>query len=257
MSHIRIINGTEHWDLGAEEIVAEAAIDKAPVRWHFRPYAAAAAKALLKAVAQKYTIVSGQISDVDSADPAAFGAFFDAHFLRMSDVYGPDGNELSVEEQLAWLADNPQVKMAIVNLLFRSESAEVSEDSGNTREKAVLTRSTVAESSQKMKSWHNGASLELTITHRLHTPLAKDRLEYDRSLTRSRIDRRKNSFQIRMDFDLVESMYDRLVVSLDRACLGENLCTEANKIEWLPRVPFLWKSFAIEDVFNRDRIKNE
>lgn len=253
MSNIKIIDGKEHWDLTSEEIVVEAPIDGASIRWHFRPYAVGAAKMLLRSVANKFKMLTSGVTESTSGDPSAYVAFFDAHFLRMSNVAGQDGKDLSLDDQLAWLAENPQVKGEVVAML-KPMPIEIPDN--ELTGKAVLMIRPSVESTHHVKCWNDGSTMELTIKHRMNKILAKDRMDFARSVSRNQMDHRHNTFQVMTNYDVLESLYDRLSVAVDGACIGEIPCGESNRIEWIKKIPFWWKVFAIENVFSQDQIKN-
>ncbi len=253
--HIITVEGRECWNLACEDL-AFRNIGDSNIIWHFRPYSDASAKNLLRAISNKYAqMPSGGFQQIPG-DPVSYLPFFDAHFLRMENVFDELGNALPLETQLQWLEENPQAKVQCIEGAFNPELV-VSPDIQSLDGKAVLLFSKLSASKHKVKAWWGGAVHEIEITHKLASPKAKDRLEYDRSTT-NRIESRRNTktLQVVRDFDLIESLYAKLIDSMEGACVWGKPCLAENKAEWIAKVPYWWKFTAVEDIFSQDRSKN-
>jgi len=140
-----------------------------------------------------------------------------------------------------------------INKPKSSEDAPVSnelviEDEGDTEE--VQTEVTLADFDKR-------ADVVAPVLHILKAISEADRQEYRKtSKIKSRTENGVEQTWAETNYDSVSKIYDRLALAVNGAVIDGKECVEGNKAAWVSKVPLPWKSFVLNEVFNRVESKN-
>jgi hypothetical protein len=93
--------------------------------------------------------------------------------------------------------------------------------------------------------------------HRFQVPDASDSLVYQRVQKLRALDNNMGQ-SLSTNYDLVTKLYNSLIESADGFCIGGNQtrCTEANKADWVDKIPFQFKWLSVRQLFRDAERKN-
>lgn len=177
-------------------------------------------------------------------------AFVDRHFLRLGGVALPDGSEPALEQQRAWLDENPQFKGLIFETGFDRVGVRDGEDEPAPETRAIMI---LGRSEYRIRGgirlWDEQQSCNVVIplVHVLGRFSESERHQYDRAIKIIENSRRGEIYA-EANWDVVGLLYQHHVQAIEGALLDGQPCTAANRdgeSGWLARVPFIWQIFAM------------
>lgn len=200
-------------------------------------------------------IISSNETETIPRDYTIIRKVVDAQLVELLNLKSPSGQLHPPEVQRQYLDACLTVKdslglMMLQNISTRPHASDQSadivfEDIGSTQE--VIT-----------DLEHVGED-DSTIT--LHHILSRE-TEADRQVwigckvPRYRTEGKMEITWVHQDFDAIERLYDKLIISIAGAVWQGEQCFESNKSDWVSSVPLNWKSLVLSEIFNRVEIKN-
>lgn len=223
-----------------------------PVAFHMKPYAAIDLKNMLSALAARFKRVSGASMEILPGNRDACKAFFDRYFIRIS-----GGEEATVEEQKAWLEAYDFIKVDVVLNGMTLEPVQTEEAEAQTLRFAVNGNKAKAVTiKQKLLPDVGKDPITILLIHQFQPITATHYAKFERASQESELNTRKNEWKTSEDYDVIERLYDELIVSIEGAQVKGKDCTLENKSDWIRLVPFRQKSVALDEAMRRVRIKN-
>lgn len=200
---------------------------------------------------------TGRPNEAETTDSSYLAAreFAMNQFLELA-VF--KGNAPDPEKQKLWLMKHPELMELIGNAGAMSGSkpdikqaddgSSLFEDEGDTQE--ISTEIKLAKFEEKKE-------VLLTLKHQLAIPSEDDRHAYlktSKSMTSK--ENKKVCTWNKINYEARGKLYDKLAQGLAGALIQGAQCVEANKADWLPRVPLTWKAIVIIEAFDRVDSKN-
>jgi hypothetical protein len=184
----------------------------------------------------------------EAGDDAGVRAFVTKHFRGILGIEG----DATPEQMLAWLDANPQIKMRVYtegygNLIVAGEE-------GTGKLKLVL-----GSAEQEVKARRPlyvpelDAVTPVPVSFKHRRVTEEDRIRHRRAGKQITKGRRQI---VRINWDTIEQLADSLLTGLGGFLINDQLCTEANKNAWLPKLQLSDKLFFVNRVFSRVAVKN-
>lgn len=274
-SALVFIDEVPHYELTGNELIFrdEQNDPKKPIYFHMRPYAARDLKDAVGKLRQVTRVAGKDRLVIEKADLSVFRPIFDKNFIRMSNVAVKGGGEPTIEQQKAWLARNPGLCQRVVNdaytsvVLIAGNSDEIGEEQPDVRalaegesaeglfEIGLDDGESKAVNRFRLYSLERGQNVEIRFEHHFRKESESDRLAYDRATNRE-INRKQGTTSIAVNYDVIESLYNRLIQRVDGFVVNGQPCTESNRDAWVNVVPFWIKKVSIEQLFDESALKN-
>lgn len=174
--------------------------------------------------------------------------FVDKHFRLISGIEG----DATQEDMRAFLDANPQLKVRLLKEGYDGIRLDVDEAAPG---KLVLMRPTNTTVKVKRLLYCPAGEkiVEVRYKHVLRKETEEDRIKHKRALRM--VEKGPKTF-VRVNFDVLEQLYDNLVQRIDGMTIDGAPCTEANKSDWIKQVSLFDKVFAVNRVFSKIAVKN-
>jgi len=249
-----------HLDLGADEWIYPVNAEQDGQLWtllfHMKPYRFHDLKQILPEIGSRIKVVSQQERRVFDGNTAACIPFFKEHFLCLSGITDGDGNEVSLEQQIAFLDANPNLMIKAVMegmggiMKDRPEEAAVGS-------KLVIGNfsNNVVKNKIRLFSPEAGRIVEVKYQLILAKESEDDRLRY-RKANCQVLDSGKSEVSYSSNYDVLDNLVDRLVLTTRGILFNGVPATEANREEWKKKLPGWIKIVTIDQAFSENRIKN-
>lgn len=182
-----------------------------------------------------------QITDDDKVQ-----AFISKHFRTIS---GLDG-EYTSEQIREWLESNPQIK----SRLYREGYDRVLLDSPPSSSKLSLIISPEVKTRGKRILALEDTVVTVPFIHTTRKETELDRLKHRKAL---KISERGQYQDHTLNWDVIEQLYNDLILSVEGFLVKGKACTKENKPDWVGLIPFPDKAFVVGRVFNASALKNE
>jgi len=196
---------------------------------------------------------------IEAPDYTDLRAFVLDHFLSFEGAELEDGSEPTIEQQRQWLKENP----VFLERIFRNGIEKVgapgkAEPSGESG-KAVLLfgqREHHIPLEIGLYSPETGTRETLRFTAHLERLSQSQKHQYDKAISVIENSRRNELYQ-ENNWDVIEQIANQALKRLDGAVVidGEP-CAEANKENWIARLPLLMKVYALAQAIQEIDIKN-
>lgn len=249
---------TPHLELSAEELVFPIAPDPASdvqVQFYMKPGLPHELKAFFDDLfpRRRELAASGQ-QEIEAGDTAGCHAFIDKNFIRLGNVQNEDGSEPSLQQQIAFLNSNPDLKTRIYGEGYVAIKSDVDGDVPVSKKLTIgiATEATIT-TGIRLYDPERGKEQAIRIGHQFRSITEEDRIKYRRVI---KVVEHRNRQIVKVNCDEIESLYGKTVQRLTGALVGGVPCTESNKAEWLPRVLFTHKAMATNLLFGQVQAKN-
>jgi hypothetical protein len=217
------------------------------VFFRMKTYSALSIKQLMNTIGAKFRKVAGTRVTIVPSNRETCYPFFDSHFIEM---IGVDG---SIEEQKAFLDENPHIKAQVVaDVLIGGVELEKPEE---------ITTLKLALSGVKKKAIKTSIRLApnppeetvFTLIHHFQPIAVSHYAKYDRAVE-NEFNTRRDEFSATTDYDTVDRLYNELIESVEGATTHGAECGTGNK-GWENTIPFVMKAAAIDEAMRRARAK--
>ena len=196
---------------------------------------------------------TGIETEVQSADDARCRAFVDKHFLGF---YGLE-KEASDDAQRKFLDDNPHLKMRVFREGYDAIRKSPEDDAAPAKARLRIGAEAAPEISIRGRLLlycpERQAEQSISIAHHLRRENELDRRKHTKAFT---VIERRDLALVRCNWDVLEGMYDEMVIRLDGYTFGGVACVKENKEDWVRLVPFTHKIYAVNKTFAGTRVKN-
>ena len=196
---------------------------------------------------------TGIESEVQVADDARCRAFVDKHFLGF---YGTEG-EPSTEAERKLLDANPHLKMRVFREGYDAIHRKAEDEAVPATKRLRIGPAAAPEVSilgrLLLYCPKRESEVSIDIGHHLRRETEADRRKHSKAF--SLIERRDITL-VRCNWDVLEAMYNEMVLRLDGYVVGGAPCVSANKEEWVRLVPFTHKIYALNKTFSGTRLGN-
>jgi hypothetical protein len=260
LNAVTVINDIPHFELNATEITVRIGANDSDrfLCVHLRPYTTPEMKETLKALKVRVRDMGPSLLQEDG-DPSALRRLTDTTFLRLSHVRMPDGSAPSPEVQKAWLDQNPGLKGRIANDAF-AQVIQLGRAAGKEKDdvfELLLNDNAHIEARYLIHSLADaeGKPADILVAHHFVPDTEDDLQAYERA-SRREIDKASGAIAIAMDYDALEPLYDRTIVSVDGLVVDGEPATAYNKAAWIPKVPYWQKLTALNIRFEEVLKKN-
>ena len=99
-----------------------------------------------------------------------------------------------------------------------------------------------------------GKEQSIDIAHVIRFATAEDRIRWDRAQKLQTL--KEGGRRIRYSYEGIGHLYDAMVKSVEGFTLDGQPCTEANKPDWIKRIPYIFKFRAMDSTFALAQAKN-
>jgi hypothetical protein len=251
---VTIIDSNPFLELLAEEFVypINTPDEQFTLYCHLRPYEPRAIKPWYDEVIARRKRRTAVETTVETPDYSHMREFVMNHFIGMQGAELEDGSAPSPEEQRAWLQENP----IFVERIFRNGV-----DRFGPRETAKPGRAVLMLGQRQtripmeVRLVLSGAEFVIGLTATLDRLSESDRHQYDKSVSYIENSRFGETY-IEANWDVIEILCNQRLKSLDGALVDGQPCVEANKAEWIKRVPFLAKVYVMARANQEIELKN-
>ena len=242
------------WELTAEEIIYPQTVLGMTVYAHMRPYEEYPMKELLAVRNTRMAPKPGNILDLKESGKSEIVKFFWDHFIRLSgeSLVTPNGETISVEEQTAFIKKHPRLDIPTTAVLGGYGGMSVRDPEG----KSLLDLAEDNTVSLQQLIGLDGQELRISMTHHFRQETEADNLRYQTATGSSRIYTRRQEYERVTNYDIVGQMYNDMIRSIDGMTINGLPCVEQNKDEWVKKVPFWHKDYALENLFRGSQAKN-
>jgi hypothetical protein len=256
---LSIIDDTPHYELLAEELLVRinAEGDERFLLVRLRPYTTAEMKTCLGELKARVRDAGTMLIQED-ANPAALHRIFDLTFLGLDHARLADGTTPSIEAQRAWLNRRPRVKARIANEAFATAVMMNAAEREAADTMFELAFDDCGRKIPYMFALYDpalGAPTGIEICHHFELETEADYQTFDRAVRRE-TEKRTGFTSIDIDYDALEKLYDRTILSIDGMTLGGAVTSAATKERWVARVPFWHKIIALNARFEDITKKN-
>ncbi|MFH1117919.1 MAG: hypothetical protein V1792_28695 [Pseudomonadota bacterium] len=256
-------DGPSFFELSASEWVFRLFVEQGgadlPINFHMAPYTPREMKAVLQASGRAMKKAEGPNIRMTSGRQEACIPVFDRCFIKLSNVQLPDGSEPSVESQKAFLDANPHLKVDAVLRGYGGFETVAEEEKGEPTGIFILgDRPPDVRVKLLLKLWSDERKTIETVPlcHVVIPPSATDRFKYDRATGEGEMNTRHWEYRTIEDYDVIESLYDKLACSVEGAVVNGVECVPDKKETWVRLVPYWHKYIVVQEMFRRGRAKN-
>lgn len=245
-------------ELAGEEWIYPVTLDQGgidfKVLFHMKPYSASEMKSILMASTPRWKRINDDRSRLVIGETDSVRKFFDVHFLRMS------GIEDTLEQQKNWLAENENIKSAVIANGMAIELVKP-ESNGQRQLPQLVTNTRSVNLRLHLSPGEDPitgglSETEIVTVHHFAPISANHYAKYERQAVNLERNEGKKEIVIIENFDIEEKFYDELIERVEGAVINGEPCEAGNKPVWIKLMPFRFKSVAIAEAFNRARIKN-
>lgn len=99
-----------------------------------------------------------------------------------------------------------------------------------------------------------GKEQSVSIEHRLRFPTVEDRIRWDRAQKLQAM--KEGGRRTRYNYEAIGHLYDAMIREASGFTLLSQLCTEANKSDWIKLIPYIFKFRAMDGLFQLATEKN-
>jgi hypothetical protein len=199
--------------------------------------------------------MKGREYELPLADEKPYIDFVDDHFVR---ILGTSSD--NVDEHKAYLDERPHLKVRI----FREgvEGLEVKEAEEDEGPMDIFDISVgVGEDEIELDFIHDlfsptkNRKERINITHKVREASEKEYQLWRKSSTR-KFNPSKRKFTTQENYDVLEKIYNDLIVSVDGMVVDKKECSKGNKEDWVDLIPLEHKLLVLERVFQDYMGKN-
>lgn len=256
---ISYIDGRACLELQADEFIfpIRTRDDRWKLLFHMKPYQPYEVKRFYDEMIPRRKRRTAAQMTVETPDYTEANRFVLDHFVRMEGATLADGSEPSIEQQRQWLEDNPDFLTRVFREGYDAVGSrdEIEEP---TAGKAILVfgrQDYRIRTEFKLYSPERQTDETVPVVHVMARFSQSDRHQYDRAI-RVIEHGRRGELYTEANWDVVESIYDQRVKSLEGAIFGGESCVESNKTEWKKAVPFCAKVYVTAQAFSEVELGN-
>lgn len=260
LSAVQIKDGRPCFELDAEEWIfqfkREQEGEDRIVMFHVKPYLASEMKRMLNATGVVMKSDGGANLLMLPGSQEACKPLFKSNFIKMG-AKKPDGTEPTYEEQLKFIEDIGW-EAEIVRSTYGGFAVKPkpSKDNSSAFVFSVGPKETSTDLIVKLWCQETGVVEDIICGHFTRNPTAQHRFDHAAATSGRQLNSRRGEVRSREDLDVKERLYDEMIIRLDGVLIQENPCVADNKELWVPKVPFWHKSVVVDEVFERDSLKN-
>lgn len=264
------------WELTASELIYpftfQVGSKSSPLFVHLKPYRAGELKQLLAETAYAVKYEDDDTSEIVKSKPEKIEAFFWKHFVRLSG-HGRaiEPGDPDLEQQKQWIRDHPRFDIpqkAVVDgfggIATKPEALpeESTNGNGDHHEEAEidifkmdLEMTTGIWLTQRVCLGEPGIAT-LDMQHNFRRETAPEYHRYERATDKQLINRKRQSYQRSVNYEVIEQLYDSLIESITGMTLKGEECAASNKDAWVKLVPFWHKHLVLTEFFTGVQSKN-
>jgi hypothetical protein len=195
-------------------------------------------------------------TDADALDYRVGGAneanrnFFDAHKLSMT-VDGAVASDVVIEKLDALY----KIRAMFITLGYLG----VSEPMPKADEDQALDLEAEFGDTQKIPQLftlvdESGVEQKLDLAHVIRFAGAEDRIRWDRAQKLQTL--KEGGRRVRYNYETIGHLYDAMVKEAPGFTLDSQPCVEANKPDWIKKIPYIFKFRALDSAFSLAHAKN-
>jgi hypothetical protein len=204
---------------------------------------------------------TGDEFEIAPLDEAPLREFVDEHFVRL---IGTTSDDKDIHKQ--YLDEHPYLKTRIfregvqgITVREKEEEDDFFEDGDDAVDLFDISVGLEEEREvhlfQELFDPGKGKRVTVDMTHTVKDPSEKAYQTWRKASTR-KFNSRKRKFITRENYDVLEKLYDGIVVSVSGLAIGKSDCKDANRAEWLPLVPLEHKLLVLDTLFSEIVSKN-
>jgi len=257
-------SGVPHWELTADEVAYPFMVEQrgkdfltfVVLRQHTdvqdpKGFSYAYKHALQAATTD--TRLDANVMEPGFFNETPFRKFVDEHFAGLLHA-----TSTHLDEQRVYLDKNPFLKTRIFTECVQGTAIEETFESADPESLLDLT---LADMSHKITLIQNLFCIEtddvreVKLVHNCEEETEKDYQTW-RKARKSRYNIRKKELSTLENYDVMESLYNRMVRSVEGALFKGQPCEEGTKDKWLPFLPLEQKLLVLTKIFERTQRKN-
>jgi len=256
---LKFIDGEPVYDLLGEELVFPVIDGQREFYVHMKPYRAQPFKDMMGSLGFKMQPTGSGVIQMLPSDTGPMHSFFWDHFIGLSGVRKKDGSLPSVEEQKAFVRDNPRLR--IVETVILAGYGGIRMPPLEEEETDVFVLDDI-ESREQVRTYiwlhdpQQRESFRVFLTHQFRPAKEKDARIYARATGQSQMNTRKNEMMRRENFDALELLYRDMIETVSGFVLGNEPCTAENRDRWVKLIPLWHATNALDEYFRGVQGKN-
>lgn len=186
-------------------------------------------------------------------DEKPFRSFVDEHFVRLLFT-----SQTDTDKQRVYLDQHPFLKTRIFQECVQGIGVDARLQSADPEDLLDLTLEDFSHSITLSQNVYNPANddvREIRLIHYCEEETEKDYQTY-RKARKSQFNIKKKNLSTLENYDVMESLYDKMARSVEGTLYKGSPCEEGTKDKWLPILPLEQKLLVLDKIFERTQRKN-
>lgn len=264
---VNYVNGVPKWDIAADEVAYALIIEQKGRDYIFAPVLRQHTDAQSKkgfAYANKVALreaipamkISGEEFELPLIDEQPYINFVDDHFVSILGTASDDK-----EQHRKYLDERPSLKVRIFKEGIQGTTIEDEDEDESSNLDLFDISIGIGSEDREVALFHElfsptkGRKERINMVHRLKDASEKEYQLWRKSSTR-KFNPRKKKFITKENYDVLEKIYDDLVVSVDGMIVNGKACRTNNKEDWVSLIPLEHKLLVLNDIFSDYAGKN-